>query len=123
MKICCYGDGIDSGMILTIFQNFKNVPLNSKIELYKDYEEYVRALHRDLYDMVIVTMNGAGGMEGVIASKDINYNVPVAWFSDDNDFSLQAFRMNIEYFAKKPINNQKIQAMLEQCVIKQQYKI
>ena len=43
--------------------------------------------------MIIVAVDGAIGMEGVIASKNIRPDTAVIWFSDDKAFGAQSYRL------------------------------
>ena len=64
----------------------------------------------------MVTVNGAEGMEGVIAARDLWKNVPVIWFSDDNGFGVQSYRLGCAYFHKKPISAGILSAAIAKCV-------
>lgn len=66
-------------------------------------------------DMVFIVMKNAAGMEGVIAVKKINHQMPVAWFSNDRDFAPQAYRLNTEYFSTFPICAEKVAVALKRC--------
>lgn len=55
---------------------------------YLDYDSFITGLRETPPDGIVISMNGADGMEGVIAAKSICENVPVLWFSDDNGFGI-----------------------------------
>lgn len=80
-----------------------------------DYDSYVRALEKGGYDLVLVTADGANGMESVIAARNALPEVPVIWFSDDKAFGCQSYRLGCTYFGMKPVTGEKLLAALERC--------
>ena len=68
-----------------------------------DYDSFVRSLTSTEYDAVIITENNAIGMEGVIAARNVHPQIPVVWFSNDEGFGSQAYRLNTDFFHSKPI--------------------
>ena len=64
----------------------------------------------------MIAMDGADGMEGVIAAKSVCKDVPVLWFSDDNGFGAQSYRLGCAYFHKKPVPPQVLSAAIARCV-------
>ena len=81
-----------------------------------DYDSFISGIKESPPDCIVVAMNGAEGMEGVIAAKSICENVPVLWFSDDNGFGVQSFRLGCAYFHKKPVSPQVLSAAIARCV-------
>lgn len=73
---------------------------------YRDYDSYIAGLREGSPDCVVVMMNGAAGMEGVIAAKNSGNRAPVLWFSDDNCFGAQSYRLGCVYFHTKPLSPQ-----------------
>ena len=67
-------------------------------------------------DCIVIAMDGADGMEGVIAAKSVCKNVPVLWFSNDNGFGAQSYRLGCAYFHKKPVPPQVLSAAIARCV-------
>ena len=53
---------------------------------------------------------------GVIAAKSVCKNVPVLWFSNDNGFGAQSYRLGCAYFHKKPVSPQILSAAIARCV-------
>lgn len=68
-----------------------------------DFDFFLDRLRECAYDLVVVTVNGAEGMEGVMATKNLLPDGDVVWFSDDAGFGVQAHRLGCTYFAVKPI--------------------
>ena len=61
-------------------------------------------------------MDGADGMEGVIAAKNVCGEVPVLCFSNDGGFGAQSYRLGCAYFHKKPVSAQILSAAIAKCV-------
>ena len=76
---------------------------------YLDYDSFITGLGESPPD-------GADGMEGVIAAKSVCKNVPVLWFSNDNGFGVQSYRLGCAYFHKKPVSPQVLSAAIARCV-------
>lgn len=76
------------------------------------YERFAMLLLQTEIALVIVAMNGAEGMEGVIAAKRLCPNVQVMWFSDDACFGAQSHRLECAYFGQKPITGTMLSAAL-----------
>ena len=73
-----------------------------------DFDTFLDDLRQNTYDFIVVTMNGAEGMEGVIAVQKIKQNIDIVWFSDDAGFGVQAHRFGCAYFSVKPITEESI---------------
>ena len=82
---------------------------------YPDYDSFIAELSENTPDGIVIAMNGADGMEGVIAARSICENVPVLWFSDDNGFGVQSYRLGCAYFHKKPVSPQILSAAIAKC--------
>ena len=104
MKVCFYGT---EAQFQTFQSHLRQVPQFhnnfSHHELYPDYDGLVDGLRRSQFDLVFVSHDNARGMEGVIAVRNIQPNVPVIWFSNDEDFGSQAYRLHTDFFHSKPI--------------------
>lgn len=77
------------------------------------------SLREDLVDwnpgLAIVARDGAAGMEGVYLVRQQRPGVPVFWFSDDDDFSVQSHRLECTYFAAKPLTQEKLRKAFHRC--------
>ena len=80
-----------------------------------DYDQLISLLKEDRFDLVFVAADGARGMEGVIASKNVDSDRPVIWFSDDKNFGPQSYRLGCRYFGTKPVTLDKLKAAFERC--------
>ena len=83
---------------------------------YPDYDSFITGLGESPPDCIVIAMDGAGVMEGVIAAKSVCKDVPVLWFSDDNGFGVQSYRLGCAYFHKKPVSPQVLSAAIARCV-------
>ncbi len=86
------------------------------ISCYSDYDSFIAGLRKEPPNCIVITINGADGMEGVIAAKNVCKDVPVLWFSDDNGFGAQSYRLGCAYFHKKPVSPQVLSAAIARCV-------
>ncbi len=89
---------------------------NLRIAAFSNYDGFIAALDENPPECVAVTMNGAAGMEGVIAARSMNRNIPVLWFSDDGDFGVQSYRLGCTFFHTKPVSPQIFSAAISKCV-------
>lgn len=99
--------------------------LMNQIELLADHaHEYMHVNDMEEFDsllvswqptVVIVLANGAAGMESVYRSRQRLPDMTVFWFSDDQDFGMQSYRMDCAYFATKPATKEKIFNAIQRC--------
>lgn len=104
MNVCFYGT---ENQFQTFQSHLTQVPkyqsLFSRYALYSDYDSLVDGLRKNRFDLVFVFHDNACGMEGVIAIRNCMPNVPVIWFSNDEGFGSQAYRLHTDFFHAKPI--------------------
>lgn len=117
MKVILYGttaerDELTEALAALPDCSYRNI----QIAGYSDYDGFIAGLGESPPECVVVTMNGAEGMEGVIAARDLWKIVPVIWFSDDNGFGVQSYRLGCAYFHKKPISAGILSAAIAKCV-------
>ena len=86
-----------------------------QVTAYPDYDSFITGLSESPPDGIVVVMDGADGMEGVIAAKSLCEGVPVLWFSDDNGFGVQSYRLGCAYFHQKPVSPQILSAAIAKC--------
>ncbi len=104
MRVCFYGT---EKQFQTFQSHLTEVPkYQDKFKdyaLYPDYDSLVDGLRQEQFDLVFVSHDNACGMEGVIAIRNTQPQVPVIWFSNDEDFGSQAYRLHTDFFHAKPI--------------------
>ena len=81
----------------------------------EDYGEFVDKLQKSNQDLIFVTMDNAAGMEGVIAVRNLYPDTPVVWFSNDKNFVAQSYRLGVDYFAVKPIDERIMNLAIGRC--------
>lgn len=86
------------------------------IESYSDYDSFIAGLNKSAPDCVVIAVNGAEGMEGVIAARNARRETPVLWLSDDGGFGAQSYRLGCAYFQKKPLSPEALSAAIAKCV-------
>ncbi len=83
---------------------------------YPDYDSFITGLGESPPDCIVIAMDGADGMEGVIAAKSVCKDIPGLRFSDDNGFGVQSYRLGCAYFHKKTVSSQNLSAAIARCV-------
>ena len=86
----------------------------------EDYDTYLSMLRKHPYDMVFVMADNAAGMEGVIAVQNVQPDIPIVWFSNDKNFVAQSYRLGVNYFAVKPVNEKIVSLALKRCQQKEE---
>ena len=123
MRLILYGTKTDK---TELAQTISDIPelcyRNICIEDYPGYDSFIAGLGGSPPDGIVVAMNGADGMEGVIAAKTQCLDIPVLWFSDDGGFGAQSYRLGCAYFHKKPLSPQILSAALAKCIKQSIYK-
>ena len=116
MNVLIYGNTTDKELIV---QHMKSLACMTfrKINYSQtdDYDTLLRLLKKTTYEMVFVMVDNAAGMEGVIAVQSISSTTPIIWFSNDRNFVAQSYRLGVNYFAVKPINEKMIKLAIERC--------
>ena len=72
------------------------------------YDTFLSYLSADAPQAVFILMDGAIGMEGVIAAKNLCPNCPVVWISNDKGFGIQSYRLGCVFFSDKPLTAKKV---------------
>ena len=65
--------------------------------------------------LVIVVADGAKGLESVSRTREHRPMLSVFWFSNDQDFSMQSYRLNCAYFSTKPVTQTKLERGIRRC--------
>ncbi len=89
---------------------------NVEITGCSDYDGFVEKLKKSPPQLILIAMNGAEGMEGVIAAKSLAETVPVIWLSDDKGFGAQSYRLGCAYFHEKPVPSEVLSTAIAKCV-------
>ena len=98
-------EGQDSAEYIRKYCTEKNVfPL---IETYQDQEQFFERIQKTVPAVVFLALPGVSGLNAAEHLRSQYPKCGIIWCSD-LDFSLHAFRMRIEYFFMKPVEEQKI---------------
>ena len=74
---------------------------------YDDQERFFEAAQKDAPTNAVIALSGEAGLNAAEHLRSLCPACRMIWCSD-LDFSLHAFRMRIEYFFMKPVEEQKI---------------
>lgn len=115
MKLILYGTASDREGFSKALAALPDCSYRSfRIADYADYDGFIAGLGEA--QCVVVMMDGADGMEGVMAAKELRGDVPVIWFSDDGGFGAQSYRLGCAYFHEKPVSSRILSAAIAKCV-------
>ena len=89
----------------------------------EDYDTYLAMLREQPYEMVFVMADNAAGMEGVIAVQNVQPDTSIIWFSNDKNFVAQSYRLGVNYFAVKPVDEKIVNLALNRCQQKEDVAI
>lgn len=87
------------------------------IDSFENRESIIEAMTKTGYEIVIVAIDKAKGMETVKHIHFRDANAKIIWFSDDEDFAGFAFENGVKQFAINPISSGKLTEGLVQCGI------
>lgn len=117
MKLILYGTKDDRAEVARAVSTLPELCYRRiRIADYPDYDSFLAGLDADPPDCVIIAMNGAEGMEGVIAARNTCRNAPILWFSDDGGFGAQSYRLGCTYFHQKPMSPEILSEAIGKCV-------
>ncbi|MBR3811700.1 MAG: hypothetical protein IKJ16_05145 [Agathobacter sp.] len=116
MKVLIYG--VDSDKALISNHMKKQPDMAFRLIQYtqtEDYDSFLELMEKSEYEIIIVMMDNAAGMEGARAAKELKPHTPVLWFSNDKNFVAQSYRLGVTYFSVKPIEERIIGLALQRC--------
>lgn len=87
------------------------------IDSFENRERIIEAMTKNNYEIVIVAIDKAKGMEAVKHIHRRDANAKIIWFSDDEDFAGCAFENGVKQFSLRPISSEKLSEGLEVCGI------
>lgn len=116
MNVLIYGNATDKELLI---QHMKSQACMAfRIIDYSqtdDYDTFLEMLGNKKYEVIFIMADNAAGMEGVIAVQNLHPEIPVIWFSNDKNFVAQSYRLGVNYFAIKPINEKILGLALNRC--------
>ena len=116
MNILIYGSVQDNELLVQLIKSQASMAFRMvRYSHAEDYDMYINMLRNGEFDIVFVMTDNAAGMEGVIAVQNVQPDVPIVWFSNDQDFVAQSYRLGVAYFTVKPINEKVVNLALTRC--------
>lgn len=117
MRLILYGTEADTSELTAMISAIPELSYRHiRIENHADRDSFLTGLGGSPPDGIVVAMDGASGMEGVIAAKTLFRDIPVLWFSNDGGFGAQSYRLGCTYFHQKPISPEVLSAAIAKCV-------
>lgn len=104
--IICSSDSKECSLIEESVHDYyrdKNIPC--QIRYCGDWQELSRQVREKTADTIIVAQDGVSGLDTITGLK--LPSARLVWFSD-LDFSIQAYRLCVSYFNRKPISHEKV---------------
>lgn len=98
MKALLYGTEQDQELLLAWQGENKHFSI---IDRYEIYEDYIKALEKPGYEVVVVMLNNAQGYKGVYAARAVRKATPIMWFSDDGAFVSLSYDFDCSWFSTK----------------------
>ncbi len=80
-----------------------------------DLEKFEMALVDWSPTLLLILADGAEGMECIYRAKERKPSIPAFWFSDDQLFGMQSYRLNCAYFSVKPVTEETLHKALQRC--------
>lgn len=112
--VVCDGNKAEREQILEYLRLFSNEKKRRvQVQGAEDWSALFELLQQAEPDIIIIAQDGVEGLNTLT-----NIHLPpkkFVWFSD-LDFSLQAYRLCVGWFGKKPVTYQKMIQALTQCI-------
>ncbi len=108
-NIIIYGNHEESSALIS-YTEFSQKHIFKHTDVYDTFLSY---LSENAPQAVFILIDGATGMEGVIAVRNFYPQCPVAWISNDKGFGIQSYRLGCAFFAEKPLTKKKVAIALE----------
>jgi two-component SAPR family response regulator len=115
MKVLLFGSEAECDLIIEVLK-CSSIAKRLEYSQTDNSDELLNKLKSINPDMVIVSSDGAFGMERIIATRKLCPDAMLLWFSNDKDFGAQAYRLNCDYFSVKPVTKQRVLSVIEKLV-------
>lgn len=119
--VVCDGDSVERKQLLEYIWRFcRENGLEVTAEGCADWPELYEKMRQAEPDVILVAQDGVEGLDTIT-----NMHLPprkIIWFSD-LDFGVQAYRLCLSWFCKKPVTYQKVEQALRRCVKQEAGKI
>lgn len=108
--ICDQDEQESQWMADYIYSYYEKNLTDIKIRTCKDWPQLYHLIKEKKADFLIIAQDGVRGLD-IVTGLNIAEG-KIIWFSD-LDFGVQAYRLGITYFNKKPISSEKLVHALE----------
>lgn len=108
--VVCDGDEAERGQLMKLArQCLEEMEVEAEITGCADWPELDGMVKRALPDAVIVAQDGVEGLNTITSARLLSRKI--IWFSD-LDFGVQAYRLCVPFFCKKPVSHGKMNEAL-----------
>lgn len=112
--VICSNEEAERGQILEYVQHFaRENGVEMLVQGSADWSELYELLCQEEPDIIIIAQDGVAGLDTIT-----NIHLPprkFIWYSD-LEFAVQAYRMCVSWFGKKPVTCQKLEQALLRCM-------
>jgi two-component SAPR family response regulator len=116
MKIAISANQEDAKLLKKLILNYCTVcNCYPNIEHFENRERIIEAMMKTSYEIVVVAIDKAKGMEAVKHIQLRDPKTQIIWFSNDKDFAGFAFEKGVRQFALQPISKEKLEEGLRRC--------
>ncbi len=112
MKISVYANENKRQLLQELLKQYTD-----KLIFYEDYDTFISEFPNAGSKLLIVARDGADGMESVRAARILLPQIPMIWFSDDNGFGPESYRVGCDYFSALPISEEILEKAIKRCEI------
>ena len=118
MKIALSANQEDAKLLKKLVLNYcTTCNCYPNIEHFENRQSIIEAMMKTSYEIVVVAIDKAKGMEMVKHIQLRDPKTQIIWFSDDKDFAGFAFEQGVRYFALRPISKENLEEGLRRCQI------
>ena len=108
--IVCVGDGAELEQLMGLArQCLEEMEVEARVTGCADWPELDGMVKLALPDAVIVAQDGVEGLNTITSARLLSRKI--IWFSD-LDFGVQAYRLCVPFFCKKPVSRGKMEQAL-----------
>ncbi|MEG2542892.1 MAG: hypothetical protein RSA64_06580 [Christensenellaceae bacterium] len=86
-----------------------------EIDCFSRREELLYGMRKKKYEVVMVALFGALGMETVMGAREEDESAAIIWISDEEAFALQSYRLRVTMFLVNPATSEQISDALNRC--------
>lgn len=92
---------------------FEEQNMNGQLVVCSDWPELAEKLKQREADIILMALDGVEGLDTITSLRLPSGKI--VWFSDLN-FSIQAYRLCVTYFSRKPVTYRKLERAFARCM-------